>query len=82
MDLEQPCGVGGRLVALRYHLADFNLLLRRQLRTASTDSTFLASCVQTGLGSFLEHCPFELSESPDHLHHHSACRGGRVDGLG
>jgi hypothetical protein len=40
MDLEQPCGAGGRLVALRYHLADFSLLLRRQLWPASADASF------------------------------------------
>lgn len=65
MDLEQPGGVGGRLVALRYHLADFNLLLRRQLRTASADAALFAGGIQSGLCPFFAYCPFELGERPD-----------------
>jgi len=68
-------------VALGYHLADFNLLLRRQLWTASADPSIFAGGIQTCLGSFLEHCSFELGKRPDHLHHHSTCRCGRVDGF-
>jgi integrase len=47
MDLEQPRGVG-RLIALGYHLADFNLLLRRHHRTASADASLFAGGVQSG----------------------------------
>ncbi len=35
-----------------------------------------------GLGPLLEHCPFELGESPHHLHHHPSCRRRRVDRFG
>jgi hypothetical protein len=31
---------------------------------------------------FFEHCPFELGERPNHLHHHSACWRSRVDRFG
>ena len=82
MDLEQPRGIGGRLVALRYHLADFNLLLRRQFRTAAADAPLFAGGIQSSLGPLFEQRPFELGERPDHLHHHSACWCGRVDGFG
>ena len=82
MDLEQTRGVGGRLVALRYHLADFNLLLRRKLWTASADAPLFAGGIQSSLGPLFEHRPFELGECPDHLHHHPACRCRRVDGFG
>ena len=80
--LEQPRGVGGRLVALRYHLADFNLLLRRQLWAASADAPLFAGSTQPGLGPFSQHGPLELRECTNHLHHHSACRCRRVDGFG
>ena len=43
MDLEEPGGIGGRLVALRHHLADFGLLLVRQLGAATADPAFLSS---------------------------------------
>jgi hypothetical protein len=51
-------------------------------RSASANSSLLAGGIQTGLGSLFEHGPFELCESTHHLHHHSTCRGGRVDRFG
>ena len=65
MNLEQPCSVGGGLVALRYHLANFSLLLRRQLRTTSADAPLFPGGIQPGPGSFLKHHPFELAERPE-----------------
>src|ERR1035441_2165856 len=38
--------------------------------------------LQSDLGTLSEHGPLELGERPDHLHHHSSCRCGRVDGFG
>lgn len=51
MDLEQPCGIGGSLVALRYHFADFSLLLKRQLRMAAAYAPLFTGGIQSGFGS-------------------------------
>ena len=82
MDLEQPCGIGGRLVTPGHHPTDLGLLLRRQLRTTPADASFPTGGIQTGLRSFAEHGPFEFGERPDHLHHHPSCRRCGVDRLG
>ncbi len=83
MDLKQPRGEGGRRVALRYHPADFNLLLRRRLWAASADAPLFAGGIQSGLRPLFEHRPFKLSAiAPGHRHRYSACWCSRIDSLG
>jgi hypothetical protein len=60
---------------------DLGLLLRRELRTAPADTSFLPGGIQSGLGPFPGHRPFEFSKRPDH-HHHPSRRRCRVDRLG
>jgi hypothetical protein len=48
MDLEQPRGVGGSLIALGYHLADFNLLLSVTIGRVR-DASLFAGGVNPGL---------------------------------
>jgi hypothetical protein len=42
MDLEQPCGISGRLFASGNHSSYLGLLLKRELWTAATDASILA----------------------------------------
>lgn len=82
MNLEQPSSIGRSLITLGDHLSNLRLLWSRELRTASSNSAFLASGIQSRLGSLSEHRSFEFSERPDHLHHHSPGRCGCIDGFG
>ena len=82
MDLEEAGGGSGGLIAFRNHLSYLGLLLGGELGAASPDAAFLTGGIDSGLSAFPKHGAFELRESPHHLHHHPACRSGRVDRLG
>jgi hypothetical protein len=57
------------------------LLLGCQLWRTAADASFPTGGIQTRFRSFPEHGPFELGESPDHLHHHPPCGSRGVDRL-
>ena len=82
MDLEQAGSGGGGLISFRNHLSNLGLLLRGELGAASSHSNLLTGGIDSGLSAFPQHGALELREGPHHLHHHPACRSGRVDGLG
>ena len=64
------------------HPSDFGLLLRREFRLASADAPFPTGRIQTRLRPLPQHGPFKFGKCPDHLHHHSSRRSGRVDRFG
>ena len=82
MDIEEAGSGGGGFLTEQNHLANLGLLLRGELVAASPDAALLTGGIKSGLGAFPEHGALELREGPHHLHHHPACRSGRVDRLG
>ena len=82
MDLEEAGSGSGCLLSFRNHLSNLGLLLRGELGAASLDAAFLTGGIDSGLSAFPQHGALELREGPYHLHHHPACRSGRVDRLG
>ena len=71
VDFIQAGRISDRLITLGNRLSDFDLLLRRQLRAVAPQSAHPRGQHPNRLGSPFEHGPFELRESPDHLHPHS-----------
>ena len=80
MDLEEAGG--GGLISFRNHLSNLGLLLRGELGAATPEAALLTGGIDSGLSAFPQHGALELREGPHHLHHHPACRAGRVDRFG
>jgi hypothetical protein len=79
---EYACHLGGGFAA-RYHtFRDFGTLLGIELWAPTADAPLRSRLIETCLCSFPDHGTFEFGETPNHLHHHSACWGGGVDILG
>jgi hypothetical protein len=79
MNVEEPCGVGGRFGARRHHRNNFILLIGSEFWTTASDAALPTGSIQSSLGSFAEYRSFELGKCSDHLHHHTPRSSGRIN---
>jgi len=82
MNIEESSGIRSRLAALMNHSDDLHLLLLGEFGGASPQRGPPGVRSPNRASALPQHRPLKLSESPDHLHHHSPRYGGRVNGLG
>ena len=82
MNSKKAGNLGRGLLSRSNHLHGFLALAEVELRRPTTYPTFSPRSLHPCPSPLSDHRSLELREAPDHLHHHSTCRGRRVDGLG